>query len=116
MDRDVPPPGGLDAAAGNADSADAGERKPRLATIVALLSLVSLTFSYLGSYAVAGALVQAEVLHRWPPGADPRPKWLAAGFVTLLVLFAGAGALVRHLSRRQLKEIDEMADESVEHA
>jgi hypothetical protein len=118
MDGDLTPLGGLDAAgnADGADSQDSVEKKPRMATIVGLLALVSLTFSYLGSYAVSGALVQAEVVHRWPPGADPRPRWLAAGFVALLVVFVAAGCVVRHLSKRELKQIDEMAEESVEHA
>src|SRR5689334_14324417 len=70
---------------------------PKMVTVLGLLALTSLTFSYLGAYAVSGALVQAEVLHRWPPGHDPRPIWLLAGFVLLLVVFVGIGGLARFL-------------------
>jgi hypothetical protein len=87
--------------------------KPNTATVLGLLALTSLTFSYLGAYAVSGALVQAEVLHRWQPGTDPRPKWLVAGFFLLLTAFVGVGGLARFLSRRELKQIDEMSDDGV---
>jgi hypothetical protein len=87
--------------------------KPKLATVIGLLALTSLTFSYLGAYAVSGALVQAEVLHRWQPGHDPRPKWLVAGFVLLLTAFVGIGGLARFLSRRELRHIDKMSEDAV---
>jgi hypothetical protein len=88
--------------------------KPKMATVLGLLALTSLTFSYLGAYAVSGALVQAEVLHRWQPGSDPRPKWLVAGFVLLLTAFVGVGGLARFLSRRELRHIDKMSEEPAE--
>jgi hypothetical protein len=88
--------------------------KPKLATVIGLLALTSLTFSYLAAYAVSGALVQAEVLHRWQPGHDPRPKWLVAGFFLLLTAFVGVGGVARFLSRRHLKQIDEMSEDAVE--
>jgi hypothetical protein len=88
--------------------------KPNIAAVIGLLALTSLTFSYLGAYAVAGALVQAEVLHRWQPGHDPRPKWLVAGFFLLLTAFGGVGGLARFLSRRELRHIDKMSEEAIE--
>jgi hypothetical protein len=97
------------------DAEAAGDvAKPNNATVLGLLALTSLTFSYLGAYAVSGALVQAEVLHRWRPDADPRPKWLVEGFCVLLLVFMCIGALARHLSRRELRQIDEMSDEAAE--
>jgi hypothetical protein len=90
--------------------------KPNTATVLGLLALTSLIFSYLGAYAVAGALVQADVIHRWRPDADPRPKWLVVGFCVLLLVFVCVGALARHLSRRELRQIDEMGDEAAESA
>lgn len=86
-------------------------QKPGTAKVLTLLALTSLTFSYLGSYAVAGALVSAEVIHPWSAGADPRPRWLAIGFCSLLATFILLGGVVRCLSRRQLQRIDEMAQE-----
>ena len=93
------------------DDVIAPPAKPRTATVLGLLVLTSLTFSYLGSYAVAGALVNADVLRPWPPGADPRPRWLAVGFCVLLACFVCVGGVARCLSRRQLRRIDEMAEE-----
>ncbi len=88
--------------------------KPKTLTVLGLLSLTSLTFSYLGAYAVSGALVKTEVLRPWPPGSDPRPKWLLAGFCVLLLTFTCVGGFVRTLSRRHLARIDDMAnDEAV---
>ena len=86
-------------------------QKPGTAKVLTLLALTSLTFSYLGSYAVAGALVSAEVIRPWSAGADPRPRWLAIGFCSLLATFILLGGVVRCLSRRQLQRIDDMAQE-----
>ena len=85
--------------------------KPGTLKVLGLLALTSLTFSYLGSYAIAGALVSAEVIRPWAAGADPRPKWLAIGFCTLLASFVVLGSVVRCLSKRQLRRIDEMGQE-----
>lgn len=90
--------------------------KPRLTAVLGLLALTSLTFSYLGAYAVSAALVNAEVLRRWHPDADPRPRWLATGFGVLLATFVLVAGVVRHLSNRQLKRIDEMADDAPDDA
>jgi ABC-type branched-subunit amino acid transport system permease subunit len=84
--------------------------------VLGLLALTSLTFSYLGAYAVAGALVQAEVLQRWQPGHDPRPRWLVAGFFLLLAAFVGIGGVARFLSRRELRHIDKMSEDAMESA
>jgi uncharacterized BrkB/YihY/UPF0761 family membrane protein len=83
-------------------------RPPRTLTVLILLAAAALIFSYLGSYALAGALVDAEVLSPWTPDQDPRPRWLLGGFVILMFLFLSLGALFRWLSRRQLRAIDAM--------
>src|SRR5687768_9108314 len=88
-------------AAGDDDVPNTADTKPRTATVLGLLALTSLTFSYLGAYAVLGALVRSEVLPPWNPDADPRPKWLVLGFFVLMATFVCAGAAVRQLSRRQ---------------
>lgn len=94
------------------DDEAALQHRPRTATVLGLLTLTSLTFSYLGAYAVAGALVQSEVLKPWPADADPRPRWLAIGFGVLLASFVCLAATVRYLSKRQLARIDQMADDA----
>ncbi len=87
-------------------------QKPKTVLVLGLLALTSLTFSYLGAYAVSGAMVSADMLRPWPAGADPRPKWLAIGFCALLVSFLVVGGVARCMSRRQLRRIDEMADDA----
>jgi hypothetical protein len=57
---------------------------------------------------MADALVNAEIVPRWPPGADPRPKWMVSGFFLLMFAFMGVAALFRWLSCRQLRAIDAM--------
>jgi hypothetical protein len=85
--------------------------KPKTATVLGLLGLTSLTFSYLGAYAVAGVLVKTEVLRPWPAGSDPRPRWLLTGFCVLLLMFMSIGGIVRTLSKRHMAQIDDMANE-----
>ena len=90
----------------------AESKPPRTAVVLGLLVLTSLTFSYLGAYALSGALVEADVLRPWPPGHDPRPGWFAVSFCVLLAGFACVGSAARHLSRRHLQRIDRMAEET----
>jgi hypothetical protein len=84
---------------------------PRTLTVLGLLSMTALIFSYLGSYAVADALVSAEIVKRWPASADPRPLWMVSGFFVLMFAFMGIAAVFRWLSIRQLKAIDAMEAE-----
>ncbi len=87
------------------------ERKPRTVTVLALLVIAALSLSYLGAFAVADALVAAGVLPAWPRSADPRPRWMMNGFLYLLCTFVGLALAFRFLNRRQLRQIDAMADE-----
>lgn len=73
--------------------------------------LAALTFSYLGAYAVGGALVDSDVLAHWPSGHDPRPRWMACLFAALLAASLLVSSVARYLSRRQLSRIDAMAEE-----
>jgi amino acid transporter len=81
---------------------------PRTWKVLGLLAMTAMIFSYLGSYAVADALVNAEIVPRWPPNTDPRPRWMILGFSVLMVLFIAAAGVFRWLSRRQLRAIDAM--------
>src|SRR5688500_17680035 len=55
-------------------------RRPRTLTVLGLIAAAALVFSYLGAYALADALVSAEVLQAWPRDSDPRPRWMLVGF------------------------------------
>jgi len=86
-----------------------GISRPRTLTVLALLALTALTFSYLGSYAIYNTLVAADVLARFQ-GPDPRPRWLLTGFCVLMLTFMVMAEVFRRLSRRQMRAIDAMAD------
>lgn len=85
--------------------------RPRTWKVLGLLTLVATAFSWLGSYAVANALVGAEVIRPWQPESDPRPKWFLLGFCLLMLGFILLGGFFRFMSQRQLKEIDAMTEE-----
>jgi flagellar biosynthesis protein FliP len=93
-----------------------GSRLKRIATIIVLLVVTALMFSYLVCYAVTNALVSADVLSRWPAGTDPRPRRLLITFAALLTLFLITSMVARVYNRRRLREIDAMVDETVEEA
>ena len=88
----------------------ADPRPPRTLTVLGLLALTALTFSYLGSYAVTNALVSEHLIQPWARTHDPRPKWLITGFCVLMLTFMVAGELLRRWGRSDFKAIDEMAD------
>jgi hypothetical protein len=90
------------------EAAPAASARPKTMTVLGLLAGTAAILSYLGSYAMANALVSAEFLKPWPPGHDPRPKWFAIGFVVLISLFVGVGVAFRLLSARHLKKIEAM--------
>lgn len=85
--------------------------RPNTTTVLGLLAVVAAVFSYLITYAMANALVAAEVVKPWAKDHDPRPLWFAICFVVLIILFAGLGAFARHMSARNLRQIDAMEQE-----
>jgi hypothetical protein len=86
-----------------------GER-PRTVGVLVLLAFFAVVLSWLGVYGLTNALITADLLPPWPGGYDPRPKWMLGGFVGLLTLFSLMMGIVRWLSGRQLRRIDQMAD------
>jgi len=86
------------------------EQPPRTMTVLGLLALTSITFSYLGAYAVSGALVAAQVISPWPRDHDPRFRWLMTGFCILMLIFMSADEFLRRWGKSDFKAIDEMAD------
>lgn len=95
----------------NFDPAVAAAPPPRTATVLVLLAVAACVFSYLGAYALMGALVSADVISAWPPGDDPRPRNMLIGFIGLMAFFTLSAGAFRLLSSRQLRRIDAMADE-----
>lgn len=87
--------------------------KPRLLNVVAALVVAAAVVSYLAAYAVADALVNAEVLSRWPPGHDPRPRRLAIIFAGLLLSSGLAATLARRNARRHIRRIDAMEEGAI---
>jgi hypothetical protein len=83
---------------------------PSTLKVLGLLALTALTFSYLGAYAVTGALAAQQVIQPWSREHDPRLRWLATGFCVLMLLFMSAGEFLRRWSKSDFKAIDEMAE------
>lgn len=86
------------------------EARPRTLNVLVLLAAVALIFSYLGAYAVTNALVKADLLDKWPPGSDPRPRWMMISFAGMLGLFILAGGFLRWSTNRQLHRMDVMEE------
>jgi hypothetical protein len=79
-------------------------------TVLMLLAVAALVFSYLGAYAVMGALVSADVVAPPPPGEDPRLMNMAKGFCALMTLFTVFAGTARFMSSRQLRKIEAMEE------
>jgi hypothetical protein len=86
--------------------------RPKTTTVVALLCVTALIFSYLIGYAVVGALAAAEVIAPISAGHDPRLKSFTISLVVLIGLFLAVGMLARHSSRRQMQSMDAMEQEA----
>ena len=78
--------------------------EPRATTVLGLLTLAALTVSYLVAYAIAGALVDSDVLAHWPPAQDPRARWMAYLFAALMGTSLLVAASARILSRQRRSE------------
>jgi hypothetical protein len=85
--------------------------RPRTGTVLALLVTAALVLSYFVAYPLNNALRAAEVLAPPPAaGYDPRLRWMAVTFVSVLSAFAIAAGVFRLLNRRQMRRIDAMLD------
>lgn len=83
---------------------------PRTTTVLVFLAAFAITMSYLCIYAGTNALVASNVMPAFPPGADPRPRWMINTFIVGFAAFTVFGLLFRWMSLRQLRRIDATAD------
>jgi hypothetical protein len=81
--------------------------------VLCLLAVAALVFSYLGAFAVPGALVSADLMERWPIGRDPRPRWMMLSFSSLAGTFCCVGVLLKWSSWRQMKRLDAIGDDDI---
>lgn len=93
------------------DGVEPADRPVRTAPVLALLVLAAGLFSYLGGYAVVGALLAAELINPWPPDRDPRPRWALVSFALMLLTLSALAWLLRRSSRRQLQRIDDIQND-----
>src|SRR4051794_20572345 len=83
--------------------------KARAGTVLGLLGTAAWVLSYFIAFPLTNALRSAEFIS--PPAAagyDPRLRWMAVTFVSLLGAFAIVAGVFRLVSRRQMRRIDEM--------
>lgn len=90
------------------DDSAVAEPKPRAWKVLGLLIAAAGTFSYLGAFAATDALAKVDVIHPISKDHDPRLLWAAIGFVTIMALFLVTAAIMRHVSDRQFRCIDQM--------
>jgi hypothetical protein len=90
------------------DDSAVAEQKPRMWKVMGLLATAAATFSYLGAFAATDALAKVNVIHPIAKEHDPRPVWAAIGFGAIITVFLLVAILMRHLSSRQFRCIDQM--------
>ena len=78
---------------------------PRTLAVLVLLATAAASFSYLGAFAFTGLLVSADLLDRWPPNADPRPRWMTIAFAAMIGVFLLVGLCCKWTSWRQAREL-----------
>lgn len=86
------------------------EPRQGTAAVVSLLVIAAAVFSYLWAYPMTDALAKVSMIRPIDPDRDPRLRWALTGFVAIMTGFAVIAAVLRHLSRRQLRSIDRMND------
>ena len=86
------------------------EPKSNSLVVIFLIALASLTFSYLGAYALPEVLVASQVIGDWSHDHDPRPHWMLIIFIGIFGSLFFTAALARVMSGRQLRRIDAMGE------
>jgi hypothetical protein len=90
------------------DGESAEPPKPRTLTVLGLLVVTAVTFSYLGAYAVTSALANAEMIPPISRDHDPRLRWALCSFVIIMTVCGIIATVLRLVSRRQFQRIDRM--------
>ena len=83
---------------------------PKTSAVVVFLAAFAIITSWLCVYAVSNALIAVDIMSPWPAEADPRPRWMLNGFFGTFGVFSLLAVLFRWSSRRQLRQIDAMAE------
>ena len=86
-------------------------RLTRTVTVLGLLTLAALAFSYLGAFAISEALVRADLIDSWTPEHDPRPHWMMVSFSTMTGTFCAIGSLLKWTSGRQMRRLDAISND-----
>lgn len=86
-------------------------RLTRTLAVLALLGIAIVVFSYLGAFAVTTALVNADLLDKWPPGIDPRPRWMLMSLGYTSGTLCALAALLKLTSWLQLRRLDATGDD-----
>src|SRR5262245_15577473 len=90
------------------------ETRPKTPVVIGLLIGAALIISYLIAYCLMNALVASDVIARWKPDHDPRPRYFICAFMSLLGVFAMIAFVARTMSRRHLSKIDAMEIDETE--
>ncbi len=85
-------------------------RPPRIMSVLSLVLVALVVFSYLVSFGVINVLAGAGVIAPLPHDHDPRPRWMFVIFAVTGGVLAFAAGLMKWTSNRHLLQIDELSD------
>jgi hypothetical protein len=86
-------------------------RRPHTMSVLTVLMVTAVVFSYLIAYALPQALLAADVIEPWAAYNDPRARWMATAMFVLLGSFVSLWALFRMLGAFQFRRIDTMGQD-----
>ena len=86
-------------------------RLTRTLIVLGLLAIAAVVFSYLGAFAVTTALVNADLLDKWPPGIDPRPRWMLMSLGYISITFCSIATFLKWTSWLQMRRLDATGEE-----
>jgi hypothetical protein len=89
---------------------DAGHR-PHTVSVLTVLMVTSVVFSYLIAYALPQTMLAAGMIEPWSPYNDPRARWMATAMFVILGSFVSIWGFVRMLSVFQFRRIDAMGQD-----
>ena len=86
-------------------------RRPHTVSVLTVLMVTSVVFSYLIAYALPQAMLSAGIIEPWGPYNDPRARWMATAMFLILGTFVSIWGLFRMLSVIQFRRIDAMGQD-----
>lgn len=85
--------------------------RPHTMSVLTVLMVTSVVFSYLIAYALPQTLLSAGMIEPWPAYNDPRARWMATAMFVILGSFVSIWGLFRVLGAASFRRIDAMGQD-----